>query len=798
MQLGMIDAALSALMPTGDNYEGNVGITMGDVEVNIGLGSQVYDVVGGSWVGCGAAHNNVVQQGNITVNLGKGATILGNVYAGGIQSGEVALTAESTTVDIRNGVTFAPGAIVSGGFLSANHQETETERDAFSSWRDNASRVKGDRTLKFSDAEDYEESLAEVIFTNFDVVEVSAEKVKVGALLLTDTQGGSRSAVTITGGGQLSIVPGEMSITTQQLQEDGTLTAVEQPLPNLASAVVTGEKTTLHLAVSESAESVGKVEKVAVTQGGTLAVDLVAADGSRRELEVADSLSFSEGGILDMHIKVESDKAEEAFIRKAAGGTKSSTMLLDGAQISLTLDNHSSAEIVNANGEVYVVLVDKVVGGTKDYTLTALTQEMLARLFTEEENVSVIVDEDGHLVLSNVEESIVKPVTPNEHYYEQRSLSVNGASGGVLFNEYFYGLEEGQETPDRGKALESALRSNAAGKAAESDRLQAAVAGASLASLGAAAADDLERQLRLVRNRVQRPAEVEDGQRRMVWVNAEGDHRTLDAKGTDPGYKMNSWGGTLGMGYTTRKNIDLGLALTAMYGDHKSDGPDKLKADADTCYLSGFAQVKRGKWTHTFVATAGLTNLDGTRTVDVGNGFGSYSTEFETDGYLLGVMYEVGRSIYLNEDHTTYLQPIANAAWRHVDIDGFTESGSDAALRTADQRLDSVTLGAGVRLGGQAGRRTLNRSVQLEGRALVKSYLGDTQNKVEVGFADRAARAKVQSREQSKVGVELGGSATLPLSSHSRKAHALFMDANAELRGDYTNLNATLGYKVQF
>ena len=346
--------------------------------------------------------------------------------------------------------------------------------------------------------------------------------------------------------------------------------------------------------------------------------------------------------------------------------------------------------------------------------------------------------------------------------------------------------------------LQSVLASNAAGNTAESDRLQAAVGGASLTTLGAAAADDLDRQLRLVRNRVQRHVDAEDGERRTVWLNAEGDHRDLDSKGTDPGYKMNSWGGTLGMAYTTSRNIDLGLAVTAMYGDLKTEGPDKLKADADSCYLSGFAQMKRGKWTHTFVATAGLAQMDGTRTVEVGNGLGSYTTEFDTDGYMLGVMYELGRSIYLNEEHTTYLQPVVNAAWKHVDLDGFTESGSDAALVADDQTLDSVTLGAGVRIGGQAGRRALNRRVQLEGRALVKAYLGDKQNKVEMGFADRAARAKVQSREQSSVGVELGGSATMPLRSRGRKARSLFLDANAELRGDYTKLNATLGYKVQF
>ena len=776
-----------------DDYVGEVGIELGDVEIDIRGKSKVYDVVGGSWVGCEVAPEDVVKQGNISVTLGSGIEVKGHVYAGGIQAGEAPLSAESTVVNIEAGVKFDAGAVVSGAYLYADQLQAEEKQDAFCPWYDQSSTVKGKRTLNLKASQGYGENLSGVIFTNFDEVKVSAEDVELGALLLTDTQGGKRMDITLTGGGKLTIAPGLIKLPGYERQGE-EIVPVERELLNLAPVVVT-DGSTLHLVAGEGAA----VQRVNVEQGSTLRIDLTRGKQAFSGLEVRDSLRLMDGSTLDLHVNLKSDMGQEAIIRKEEG-CSGPTAMLEGVDIKLTLE-HVDDELRLPGTEVYIVLIDKVLGSISGFNYR-WTRESIDKWFGGM-GVNMAVDEAGSLVLSNtIEEPTPPEPEPDDEeepgYHEKRANSNNGKAGGALMDEFFPNPSE--EASDRKKVESLVFENNVAENYGESDRLLAAMAGASISVMSSAMSDDLERQMRMVRNRVQNraAAETEDNHHRAVWVNAEGDYRNFDAKGTDPGYKMNSWGGTLGMAYTTRRNIDLGMALTAMYGDLTSKGADTLKLDTDIYYLSAYAQMRRGKWTHTLVAAAGLVDADGNRTVNMDANYGSYTTTFNTHGHLLGALYEVGRSIFLNESRTLYIQPVMNAAWRHVAIGGFAEDGSDAALRVSHQTMDSVDLGMGVRLGEETGLKTFNRLVQLEGRALVKAYMGDKQNKVEVGFADRAARAKVQSREQSSVGVELGGSASLPLRSRGRKARSLFLDANAELRGDYTNLNATLGYKVQF
>ena len=90
------------------------------------------------------------------------------------------------------------------------------------------------------------------------------------------------------------------------------------------------------------------------------------------------------------------------------------------------------------------------------------------------------------------------------------------------------------------------------------------MAGTSYTTLATAMADDLERQLRLIRNRMiggdeseERESVVNDGKkgitvhevdylrRSAAWINAEGDYRKMNGKANMAGYRMNSWGGTL-------------------------------------------------------------------------------------------------------------------------------------------------------------------------------------------------------------------------------------------------------------
>ena len=340
------------------------------------------------------------------------------------------------------------------------------------------------------------------------------------------------------------------------------------------------------------------------------------------------------------------------------------------------------------------------------------------------------------------------------------------------------------------------------GNVDKANKILAAAAGASTAVLGQAFAGDLERQMRTIRNRTTSMgySELDTPQsgempRWNVWLNAEGNYAKLAADGNLPGYKMSGWGGTVGLNVDTDEETTLGFALTAMYNDIDSDGPDALKGNLDTYYLSAFARLSSGAWLHTFVGSFGLAQVDADRTVDYGTG--SYTTNSSTQGYAIGLMYEVGYGMALNQYGTVCVQPVVNVAWRYTSLNAYTEDGSTAALQVEGQTYSTVTLGAGARVQSMMGTHVFNRSGLLEARALIKLDVGDRRGSASTAFRHAPeGRGSVKSAERGAVGLELGTGFAVPLGGES--GQELFVDVSAELRSQATELNATVGWKMSF
>ena len=340
------------------------------------------------------------------------------------------------------------------------------------------------------------------------------------------------------------------------------------------------------------------------------------------------------------------------------------------------------------------------------------------------------------------------------------------------------------------------------GNVDKANKILAAAAGASTAVLGQAFAGDLERQMRTIRNRTTSMgySELDTPQsgempRWNVWLNAEGNYAKLAADGNLPGYKMSGWGGTVGLNVDTDEETTLGFALTAMYNDIDSDGPDALKGNLDTYYLSAFARLSSGAWLHTFVGSFGLAQVDADRTVDYGTG--SYTTNSSTQGYAIGLMYEVGYGMALNQYGTVCVQPVVNVAWRYTSLNAYTEDGGTAALQVEGQTYSTVTLGAGARVQSMMGTHVFNRSGLLEARALIKLDVGDRRGSASTAFRHAPeGRGSVKSAERGAVGLELGTGFAVPLGGES--GQELFVDVSAELRSQATELNATVGWKMSF
>lgn len=404
---------------------------------------------------------------------------------------------------------------------------------------------------------------------------------------------------------------------------------------------------------------------------------------------------------------------------------------------------------------------------------------------------NVRVQTDGAIVADRVA----------DYYSSRMGHTPNGKAGASLLDDLLLHVNPqaaSADMPDLAAAMDAVDALIKAGNGAEVDRTAAAMAGSTTAVLGLALSGDVERQLKAIRNRttsmgVNECVVHEDMPYFNAWINAEGNYHELDASGTNTGYKLNSWGGTVGVDIDASPNLTFGLALTAMYGDLDADGADTAEGDFDTYYVTAFARYARSSWTHTFVATVGLADMTLDRTVHYGSG--SYKTTGDTDGVAFGLLYELGYVVPLNEDATTCLQPVFNVAYRHSSVSSYSESGSDAGLNVDDQSMDTVTFGLGARLQTAFGETVYNRTSLFELRALLKVDAGDRQGESDVCFLAADRRATVQTEEVGAVGLEAGVGITVPMGADDG---SIFADASLDIRNGYTGFNGTVGYRINF
>lgn len=332
------------------------------------------------------------------------------------------------------------------------------------------------------------------------------------------------------------------------------------------------------------------------------------------------------------------------------------------------------------------------------------------------------------------------------------------------------------------------------------DKALAAVAGASVTTLGPALAQDLQRQLNAIRNRTttmgNNPNYVDaNGPVYHVWINGEGNYHKLESDGLAPGFTLSSWGGTVGMDVDISERSSVGVALTAMYGSLTADAPDKAEGKLDTYYLSLFGRLSRGNWSHTLVGSIGLANVSLDRTVNYGSG--SYKTDGSTNGYAFGLMYELGYSIPMDDESSYVLQPLVNLSFRHTSISGYEENGG-AGLQVGDITQSIVSLGAGVRLQAAVGENSLNQTSIFEARLLAKIDSGDINGEGETALKNGSpsAKAQLKAAEVGGVGAEFGAGLTVPL--EGQNGGAVFLDGSMEIRSGYMNMNATIGYRIGF
>ncbi|MBE6417889.1 MAG: autotransporter domain-containing protein [Akkermansiaceae bacterium] len=450
-------------------------------------------------------------------------------------------------------------------------------------------------------------------------------------------------------------------------------------------------------------------------------------------------------------------------------------VLQDGASLTL----HSVGAAYLGAGEYVLGTLDELQAG--DYTLTLSGTPFMRVDATR----SFLAQESGQLLLVLV--------GAGNNPLAEAATSHNARAGAEL-------LWNAPATPGGAiqAAYNEAMQLLRGGNTAAANELMAAVAGSSYTALGAAFRHELQQRLYAIRNRTTHMGLSEcfvydDIPLWNAWLNADGAYSELRADGTAAGYKLSSWGGTVGMDIAFDDAWCGGLAFTALYGDMDASAPDALDGDFDTYTLALFAQYEKRRWSHTFIAAGSWLEADMHRSVSVGAH--RYTTAADTHGFGLGLMYELGYKIPFNEQRTAYVQPIAHVVYTHSSVRGFTESGSDAALTMGNQSQNALVFGLGLRAQTTLAESDYDRFATLQGRALLKIHTLDRRCDASAAFADGAAAATVISAQDGVLGAEIGAGLTIPIGAGSG---VLFLDAAAEFRADAVDVFGSVGYRFRF
>lgn len=593
--------------------------------------------------------------------------------------------------------------------------------------------------------------------------DVTANDVQLGGssvftqLTARDVTGNAGHTLTLGGASEIRSLDGG----TLVVQKDGSAHITTAGVTKLtalggAGSLMTGGALTL-----QEAGSIGNLTTTALTVGDALDVNSTLT---------ADTIAFS-------RLPLPSTDNVVVDAGTLAGNT--------GDTVNVQVEENMVSKLILANGRNYY-LVQYDEGDPEQVLLNGGTDEMHV------ENRRYAYD------VKRVEDGVV---IQSEVLFSYKMVTPNGKAGGSLLNHLFDdgALLNKYPDGDLNKVIHAMddLVINYQDQAA--DTLAAAVAGSSIPALGMAMVGDIQRQLHVIRNRtttmgVDECLYNEDMPYFNAWINAEGNHHQLEDDGTASGYKLDSWGGTVGFDVDATPNLTFGLALTALHGDYSAEAPDSADGDLDTQYLTAFARYAAKSWVHTFVASLGRADISLERTVS--HAYGSYTTKGDTTGIGFGLMYEVGKVFAVNEDASACIQPVLNFTLAHSSISGYTETGSDAALETGDIDATTFTVGAGVRMQATGGETVYNRTSIWEARALVKVNAGDRQAENDVAFAGMPNyTTTVESAEIGAVGVELGAGLTIPVGAESG---AFFADVSAELRSGYTSVNGTVGYRFNF
>ena len=464
---------------------------------------------------------------------------------------------------------------------------------------------------------------------------------------------------------------------------------------------------------------------------------------------------------------------------------------------SITIGNGAGFTLANMTGNtglgtydnldgVVLMTADAIDGMAEGESMSVGTSGLFAVYYKD----ATMVREGNNIVLNATvqQDNIFKPAV-NSH---------NSGAG----SELLWGARNNLDATSRLGQVMNAISTMVTGSnpdLAGASRALAAVAGSTVNALGTAQKDALRDQMGWIRNRTTlmgvNPAYInEDLPYFHMWMEGTGSYSKLDTKGDESGYQLTTWGGTVGMDVDLSDHFTMGAAFTANYGDLTASAADSADGHLDSYYANLFGRYQSKRWAHTLILTGGWNDAKLNRTVNYGEG--SYRTQGNTNGWGFGAMYELTYDVYLNEDKSSILQPLANASVVTTRMDGYTETGAgNAGLNVGKQEWTTGTVALGGRWMGLIGSNIFGREALAEFRVNAAQDMGDRRGKTGVGFlANPGYTQTVRGAKVGTTALQIGAGLSVPVGTQG----TVFINGNADFRDGANSVNGSVGYRYDF
>ena len=464
---------------------------------------------------------------------------------------------------------------------------------------------------------------------------------------------------------------------------------------------------------------------------------------------------------------------------------------------SITIGNGAGFTLANMTGNtglgtydnldgVVLMTADAIDGMAEGESMSVGTSGLFAVYYKD----ATMVREGNNIVLNATvqQDNIFKPAV-NSH---------NSGAG----SELLWGARNNLDATSQLGQVMNAISTMVTGSnpdLAGASRALAAVAGSTVNALGTAQKDALRDQMGWIRNRTTlmgvNPAYVNDDLPYFhMWMEGTGSYAKLDTRGDESGYQLTTWGGTVGMDVDLSDHFTMGAAFTANYGDLTASAADCADGHLDSYYANLFGRYQSKRWAHTLILTGGWNDAKLNRTVNYGEG--SYRTQGNTNGWGFGAMYELTYDVYLNEDRSSILQPLANASVVTTRMDGYTETGAgNAGLNVGKQEWTTGTVALGGRWMGLVGSNIFGREALAEFRVNAAQDMGDRRGETNVALLGNPGF--MQSVRGAKVGttaLQIGAGLSVPVGTQG----TVFINGNADFRDGANSVNGSVGYRYDF